>query len=107
MSIPRSPLLHKVEWGAKRVLEGEKNILSRPPHPQEETGPVRTGQEVQRKTPQTTSYIGMECSCQYGHGWLTSGTIYLAAKTIRQVSLARGGYLGANGLLHLQAEAAK
>ena len=77
MSIPRPPLLHKGEWRAKRCQEAEISILPRPPEPCDEAGGVK------EKPPKTTSSMQRDHPSHYGHGQLTWGTTYLAAKTIR------------------------
>ena len=49
MSILGPPLPHNVEWGAIRGWRTELSVFPRPPHQQEETGPVRKDLKVQRK----------------------------------------------------------
>ena len=62
---------------------------------------------AKEKPPKTTSSIWRDCPYKYGHGWLTKGTTYPAAKTIRWVYPARGGPLRTNRPFCQQGEAAR
>ena len=91
MSIPGPLLPHRVKWGAGMDKGTELSILQRPLHPWEETGPVRTDQEVQMKH----------------FPWFTQGTTYLTVSNMRWASSARGGFLGDKTPLCQQAGAAR
>ena len=60
---------------------------------------------AKEKPPKTTSSTWREHLCQCQHGQLTWGTIYPAAKTIRQASMTGDRSLRDNRLFHLQAQA--
>ena len=101
MNIPGPSLPCRVEWGIVW------SSLPRPPWLQEETGPVGTDQEMQKKNLPRPPFLHKKHPCQYRHRWLTWWATYMVAKTFCWASPAGGRSVRANRLLCQQAEAAR